>query len=59
MDEDTVTVTLSREDMIRVHELVVAQAVAREATEVAAMTGLRSGDYRRPADAIRRALGDG
>ena len=51
-----VTLILSTEDMVRVHELVVARAVALEAAEETAMQGLGSVKYRRPADAIRRAI---
>ena len=55
---EPVTLTLSREDMIRVHELVVARAVSCEAAEEAVQTGLGSPNFRRPADAIFRALSE-
>lgn len=53
---ESVTVTLPREEMQRVYELVVARAVQIESAEEQALSGLGSTGFRRPANAIREAL---
>jgi hypothetical protein len=58
VDPGYATVTLAREDMERVWELIVARAVSLEGAETEARSSFGARDFRRPADAIKAALSD-